>query len=89
MAIGGRARLPVLPQPGANTFASGQAMMAVVTDDIAAVIARAKGFGAPILVGPIEAETPRGREREIVILDPDNTRIHVVQMFPASPEPQR
>ena len=87
MAIGGRPTLPVLAQPSSNTFASGQAMMAVVTDDIDAVIARVRAFGAPMLVGPVEAETARGREREIVILDPDNTRIHVVQML--APEAPR
>ena len=84
MAIAGRDAIPVLPQPDENSFASGQAMMAIVTDDIEAVIARARSFGAPILVGPIEADTRRGREREIVLLDPDNTRIHVVQLLSAA-----
>ncbi|QGN55831.1 VOC family protein [Novosphingobium sp. Gsoil 351] len=71
---------PRLAQPRGNAFASGQAMLAIETSDIAAVIARLKAFGAPILVGPVIGHG--GRETEIVTSDPDGTRIHVVEQRP-------
>jgi catechol 2,3-dioxygenase-like lactoylglutathione lyase family enzyme len=68
---------PRLSQPRGNRFATGQAMLAIETNDIASVMARLKALGAPILVGPIFGHG--GSETEIVTSDPDGTRIHVVE----------
>ena len=72
--------LPRLEQPGGNAFASGQAMLAMMTSDLDTVIARLRELGAPILAGPVTGH--EGREREIVTSDPDGTRIHVVERLP-------
>lgn len=73
-----RARpLPVLAQPRGNRLASGQAMMAVVTEDLARVIAQLQRLKAPIVAGPLVSHD--GHETEIVTQDPDGTRIHVVE----------
>lgn len=71
---------PRLAQPRGNRLASGQAMLAIVTSDIATVIARLRELGAPILAGPVIGHG--GRETEIVTSDPDGTRIHVVEQLP-------
>jgi catechol 2,3-dioxygenase-like lactoylglutathione lyase family enzyme len=68
---------PRLAQPRGNTFATGQAMLAIETSDIATVIVRLKARGAPILIGPVVGHG--GSESEIVTSDPDGTRIHVVE----------
>jgi catechol 2,3-dioxygenase-like lactoylglutathione lyase family enzyme len=73
-------KTPRLAQPKGNRFASGQAMLAIMTSDIAAVMAGLKKHGAPILAGPVIAKD--GRETEIVTSDPDGTRIHVVEQRP-------
>lgn len=70
-------RLPVLAQPRGNRLASGQAMMAMQTSDMARVMAALSAHGAPIVVGPIISHD--GHETEIVTQDPDGTRIHVVE----------
>ena len=70
-------RMAKLKQPRGNRFASGQAMLALMTSDIDLVIARLKARGAPILAGPVHGHG--GRETEIVTSDPDGTRIHVVE----------
>lgn len=70
-------RVPKLKQPRGNRFASGQAMLALMTSDINLVIARLKAHGAPILAGPVRGHG--GSETEIVTSDPDGTRIHVVE----------
>lgn len=71
---------PRLAQPRGNRFAGGQAMLAIVTSDIATVIARLRELGAPILAGPVIGHG--GRETEIVTSDPDGTRLHVVEQRP-------
>ena len=70
-------RLPVLAQPRGNRLASGQAMMAMQTSDMARVIAKLRALRAPIVAGPLVSHD--GRETEIVTQDPDGTRIHVVE----------
>ena len=70
-------RLPVLGQPRGNRLASGQAMMAMQTTDLARVIAQLRRLNAPIVAGPLVSHD--GRETEIVTQDPDGTRIHVVE----------
>lgn len=85
MTINGRENIPVAPMPQDNSIAAGQAMLATRTDNMAELIARAKAFGAIMPVDVIETETRRGTELELVILDPDGVRIHVVQVLPAEP----
>lgn len=70
-------RLPVLAQPRGNRLASGQAMMAMQTADMARVIAQLRALKAPIVAGPLVSHD--GHETEIVTQDPDGTRIHVVE----------
>lgn len=70
-------RLTVLAQPRGNRLASGQAMMAMQTADLARVIAQLRAFKVPIVAGPLVSRD--GRETEIVTQDPDGTRIHVVE----------
>ncbi len=70
-------RLPVLAQPRGNRLASGQAMMAMQTADMARVIAQLHLLKAPIVAGPLVSHD--GHETEIVTQDPDGTRIHVVE----------
>jgi catechol 2,3-dioxygenase-like lactoylglutathione lyase family enzyme len=79
LAVSGGAT-PRLGQPRGNRLATGQAMLAIETSDIARVIARLRALGAPVLAGPIVAHG--GRETEIVTSDPDGTRIHVVEQRP-------
>ena len=70
-------RLPVLVQPRGNRLASGQAMMAMQTADLARVIAQLRALRAPIVAGPLVSRD--GHETEVVTQDPDGTRIHVVE----------
>ncbi|MFZ4747056.1 MAG: VOC family protein [Sphingomonas sp.] len=70
-------RLPVLAQPRGNRLASGQAMLAMQTADMARVLAQLHRLGAPIVAGPLLSHN--GRETEIATQDPDGTRIHVVE----------
>ena len=70
-------RLPVLAQPRGNRLASGQAMLAMQTADMARVIAQLHRLGAPIVAGPLLSHN--GRETEMATQDPDGTRIHVVE----------
>lgn len=73
---------PRLAQPRGNRFASGQAMLAIETSDIAKVIGRLRELGAPILAGPVVGHG--GAQTEIVTSDPDGTRIHVVEQKPTA-----
>ena len=73
-------KTPRLAQPKGNRFAGGQAMLAIMTSDIEAVMAGLRRHRAPILAGPVIAKD--GRETEIVTSDPDGTRIHVVEQRP-------
>ena len=69
--------LPIMRRPEGVALASGEAMMAMRTSDIALAHARLKELGARILLEPLVS--PDGRETELVVHDPDGVRIHVVQ----------
>lgn len=73
----GNPALPVMRRPAGADLASGEAMMAVRTTDIALVHARMKELGARILLEPMTSAD--GRETELVVHDPDGVRIHIVQ----------
>jgi catechol 2,3-dioxygenase-like lactoylglutathione lyase family enzyme len=73
----GNPALPVMRRPSGADLASGEAMMAVRTTDIALVYARMKELGARILLEPMTSAD--GRETELVVHDPDGVRIHIVQ----------
>lgn len=73
----GNPALPVMRRPGGADLASGEAMMAVRTTDIALVYARMKELGTRILLEPMTSAD--GRETELVVHDPDGVRIHIVQ----------
>jgi catechol 2,3-dioxygenase-like lactoylglutathione lyase family enzyme len=75
------ARMARFARPRGNALAVGEAMLALETDDLDAVLARLRRLGAPILAGPVIGHG--GAEREIVTRDPDGTRIHVVEQRPA------
>lgn len=68
---------PVMRRPEGVDLAAGEAMMAVVTNDIGKVYARLKELGAHILVAPLKSAD--GRETELVVHDPSGVRIHVVE----------
>ena len=71
---------PTLPKPRMrrdNSLRVGQAMLAVRTADIATVQRRLVELGSPILVQP--ATSADGSETELVALDPDGTRLQIVQ----------
>ncbi len=76
LAVSGR-RLGRLSHPHRNNLATGEAMLAVETSNIAAVIKRLRRIGTPILSGPITGHD--GHQIEIVVRDPDGTRIHIVE----------
>ena len=66
--------LPRMVRPA--DLAVGEAMMAVMTNDIGAVHERLLGLDARILYPP--TRSPDGSESELVVHDPDGLRIHVV-----------
>ena len=68
---------PVMTRPAGADLASGEAMMAVRTTDIESVYARLKELNAKILLQPMKS--PDGTQTELVVHDPDGTRIHVVE----------
>lgn len=68
---------PVMRRPTGAGLAIGETMFAMRTTDIARVHARLKALGARILVEPMRS--PDGREIELVVHDPDGTRLHVVE----------
>ena len=68
---------PVMTRPGGVDLASGEAMMAVRTSNIATVYARLQELDAKILLHPMKS--PDGTQTELVVHDPDGTRIHVVE----------
>lgn len=55
----------------------GETMFAIRTDDVAAVYTRMQKLGAVVLLPPLAA--PDGSETELVVRDPDGTRLHIVQ----------
>lgn len=63
--------------PHGNALASGEAMLAVKTSNLAAVIGRLQRLGVSILAGPVTGHG--GHQIEIVVRDPDGTRIHIVE----------
>lgn len=69
--------LPAMRRPPGAPLASGEAMMAMRTSDIALVHRRLRELGARIVLEPMKS--PDGRETELVVHDPDGVRIHVVQ----------
>lgn len=72
-----RRKLGRLVHPRRNELAAGEAMLAVETSNIAAVIQRLQRLGVSILSGPITGHD--GHQIEIVVRDPDGTRIHIVE----------
>lgn len=88
LTIEGREHIPSANMPGDNSIAAGQAMLAMRTDDMAGLVARATEFGAIMPVAPVETQTKRGTELELVILDPDGVRMHVVEVIPPEPKPE-
>jgi len=68
---------PMMNRPDGADLASGEAMMAVRTNDIDTVYAHLKELGARILIHPMKSDN--GLESELVVHDPDGVRIHVVQ----------
>ena len=85
LTIQGR-EIPDTNMPNDNSIAAGQAMLAMRTDDMDGLVDRARDFGATITVEPVETQTERGTELELVILDPDGVRMHVVQVIPPEQE---
>jgi catechol 2,3-dioxygenase-like lactoylglutathione lyase family enzyme len=71
-----------LSRPINEVLAAGEHVMALRTNDIAAVHARLQELGARYAVQPVK--TPDGSATELVVYDPDGVRIHVVQR-PDSP----
>lgn len=68
---------PVMSRPNGADLASGEAMMAVRTSDIATVYARLQDLDAKFLLHPMKS--PDGTQTELVVHDPDGVRIHVVE----------
>ena len=68
---------PVMTRPGGVDLAAGEAMLAVRTTDIETVYARLLELDAKILLHPMKS--PDGTQTELVVHDPDGTRIHVVE----------
>lgn len=75
--------LPSVARPADRDLATGEAMLAIVTDNIELAHERAREEGARILLPP--TSSPDGSEAEMVLHDPDGIRIHVVEQF-AAPE---
>lgn len=73
----GNPAAPVMTRPGGVDLASGEAMMAVRTTDIETVYDRLLELDAKILLHPMKS--PDGTQTELVVHDPDGTRIHVVE----------
>ena len=69
--------LPSLQRPQGASLATGESMMAMVTQDMEGVHLRLEEVGATILFGPTPSVD--GSESELVFRDPDGMRIHVVQ----------
>lgn len=69
--------LPAMRRPENVTMASGEAMLAIVTSDIALVHSRMQDFGVKVLLPPTKYAD--GKESEMVAYDPDGMRIHVVE----------
>ena len=66
-----------MQRDGELSVASGEAVLAVVCNDIDAVHQRLQKLGANILVPP--QASPNGTETEMVVRDPDGIRVHVVE----------
>jgi catechol 2,3-dioxygenase-like lactoylglutathione lyase family enzyme len=72
-----RPALPRVTRPEGAALAAGEAMLAIETTRIDEVERRLRLLGARFVVEPHAA--PDGSEIEMVIRDPDGTRVHVVQ----------
>ena len=73
--------LEAIERPASHSLAIGEAMLAIMTDDIAAVFQRVRELDATILMEPMPS--PDGSESELVLRDPDGLRIHVVERHDA------
>ena len=73
----GNPELPVMRRPRGHDLATGEGMLAVRTTDIGTVFERLQELDARILLEPLTS--PDGRERELVVHDPDGVRLHVVE----------
>lgn len=66
-----------LARPGNATLATGEGVMAIITNDIATVHERMRELDATILLPPTRSAD--GSESELVAYDPDGVRLHVVE----------
>ncbi len=66
-----------LLRPINDGLSIGEHVMALRTNDIAAVFARLKELGARIAIPPVTS--PDGKQIELIVYDPDGVRIHVDQ----------
>jgi hypothetical protein len=64
-------------RPSDVNLVSGEAMMAMRATDIDTVYARLQELDAKILLHPMKS--PDGIQIELVVHDPDGTRVHVVE----------
>jgi catechol 2,3-dioxygenase-like lactoylglutathione lyase family enzyme len=76
----GRPDLPAIRRPREAALAAGEAMLAIETEEFAAVESRLRRLGTPILVEPMRSAD--GREIEMVVRDPAGIRVHVLERRP-------
>ncbi len=73
---------PVLQRPPGASLAGGEAMLAIETDQFAAIERRLRRLGAPFVVQPVTSAD--GSEIEMVVRDPSGMRVHVVERRPVA-----
>jgi catechol 2,3-dioxygenase-like lactoylglutathione lyase family enzyme len=73
---------PALQRPAGAALATGEAMLAIETDQFRTIEQRLRRLGAPFVVEPMNSAD--GSEIEMVVRDPSGTRVHVVERRPAS-----
>ncbi len=72
-----RPALPAMQRPAGAELVTGEAMLAIETDRIAEIERRLRALGVPFVVPPVLSAD--GRETEMVVRDPDGTRVHIVE----------
>jgi catechol 2,3-dioxygenase-like lactoylglutathione lyase family enzyme len=72
-----RPALPKPLRPAGSVLAAGDAMLAIETEEFAAVESRLRRLGAPVLVEPMRSAD--GSEVEMVVRDPAGVRVHVLE----------
>ena len=76
---------PALHRPAGHELATGEAMLAIETDQFRAIEQRLRRIGARFVVEPVTSTD--GSEIEMVVRDPSGTRVHVVERHLA-PQPE-